>query len=157
VVVGTTPTPILLGDDDVPAFLARRDSDGALFICDGKGISAVPVTPASLADTVTLINEGLVAPVVGIGGGYGLAAPKGQARNGAFFPRSGFTEAAFGQIQVQAKPIDMAALAQLVVSGLSSLGATVTTEQVVAAFKDPAVQAILTSTAEAGSNKAETE
>lgn len=150
-----TPNPTE-GEDDVPAFLAKRNSDGALFICDGRGISAVPVTVGSLADTVTLINEGLIAPVVGIGG-TGVAAPKGSAKVGGYFPRTGFTEAAFGHIETTTQPVDVGALAALVVDGLKSVGATVTTDQVVAAFNDPAVQAVLTKTAEAGANKAETE
>lgn len=152
-----TPTT---GDDDVPAFLAKRNSDGALFICDGKGISAVPVTVETLKDTVTLINDGLIAPIVNIGDSAGQAAPKGSAKVGNYFPRTGFNEAAFGQIQVQptnTPSVDMTALAKLVVSGLAAVGATVTTAQVVAAFQDPAVKAVLTSTAEAGANKAETE
>lgn len=155
-----TPDPSTTsGDDDVPAFLAKRNTDGALFICDGKGIAAVPVTVASLADTVTLINEGLEAPVVGIGSGPGVAAPKGSAKVGSYFPRTGFNEPAFGQIQVQtpAPPVDPAALQAAVTAALKAVGVSVSPAQVAAVLVDPQVQAILIATAEAGANKAETE
>lgn len=159
VVVGTGPISTA-GDDDVPAFLAKRNSDGALFICDGKGISAVPVTTASLGDTVTLINEGLVAPIVGIGNGPGMSALKGSAKAGSYFPRTGFTEAAFGQIQVQSQPapaIDPAALQAAVEAALKAVGVSVSPAQVAAALVDPQVQAVLVAAAEAGANKAEDE
>lgn len=161
VVVGsTTPTtPTTSGDDDeMPAFLAKRNTDGALFICDGKGISAVPVTVGSLGDTVTLINEGLVAPIVGIGNGVGVAAPKGSAKIGDYFPRTGFTEAAFGQIQVQSQPTsptDPAALQAAMEAALKAVGVSVSPAQVAAALVDPQVQAVLVSTAEQGANLAE--
>jgi hypothetical protein len=99
--IGSTTSPT---GDDMAVFLAQRNSDGALFLCEGSSMRARQVTVGSLGDTVTLINEGLVAPIVGIGPGYGQAAPKGSAKIGDYFPRSGFTEAAFGPIDQQPAP-----------------------------------------------------
>lgn len=130
---GLAPT----SGDDVTRFLAYHQGDPFFYLCDG--MTSRKVTAGQVDDLRTLIREGLVDPVKNIDN-----------------PRSGWTEA-FGAV-AQAPVVDVQALATALTPALSTtLQTGVDTAAVVAAFNDPSVQAVLTKTAEAGANKAETE
>lgn len=156
VLVGsTTPTPATPGDDDdVTKFLAQ-DQAGGLYLCDGT--TSWPTSVDALADKVTLINEGLVAPIIGVGA-RGKAVPP-PVRVEDLFPRTGWTERGFGKLAsgTVAPTIDPAALQAAVTAALKAVGVSVSPAQVAAVLVDPQVQAILVKAAEAGANKAETE
>lgn len=86
--IGAAPLTPSTGDQDMTQqFLARRTSDGQLFVADG--MRSRPVAVGDLGAIQSLIAKAKISPVAGIGTG-----------TGAFFPLDGWTEGSCGTLDL---------------------------------------------------------
>jgi len=117
-------------EGEAPMFLAQG-SDGQLYLCDGK--DSDPTDVSALADKQTLVSEGRIPPIIGVGKGYG-----------DFYPRGGWTERAFGKLRTAAPtPVitdaQVAAitnnLAEVVTAALAGADHQLTEQQIIDAVK----------------------
>lgn len=141
ILAGTTTPAVTVGDEETPMFLAFQTGGNTFYLCDG--MRSRPITLGQVGDLKTLINEGLVPPVLHIDN-----------------PRGGWYEGAFGKLDPVPTPptvVDPVALQAAVEAALKAVGVSVSPAQVAAALVDPAVKAVLVQAAEDGANKAEDE
>lgn len=103
VIIAGTTTPNPIPKVEEMTFLAKGP-DGLLWLCREDAMQSRVVGLGQLGDIVTLINEGLMNPIVGIGDAAGKAAPKGSAKAGAYFPREGWNPGAFGPVAAPVPP-----------------------------------------------------